>query len=104
MNSVVNFSKEYIQKVANIVRTRLTDASEEEITTLSYACILRLRQSGIKKLDPEDGLIKLAIRCFAKGNYGYDSDTDKYLKQFEALRTDLSLDSEYNSGEEYFGE
>lgn len=100
---VIELDRDYVQKVANIIRVKLTDASQSEIEDLAEACIFTLRHSGIKKLDPNDPLIRQAIRFYAKANYGYDDDKGEYQRKFEALRTDLALDSEYTSGEERFG-
>lgn len=93
---------ELLQKVMVSLRTSTTDAGlKSEVTDLILAAKADLKVNGIisDKFSATDGnmpLITLAIQLYVKGHWGYDNpDADRLLAQYEALKTELSMHSQY---------
>lgn len=93
---------ELLKKVMVSLRTSTTDAGlKGEITDLILAAKADLRVNGIisdefSATDDNTPLITLAIQLYVKGHWGYDNpDVDRLLAQYEALKTELSMHSQY---------
>ena len=73
-----------------------------EITDLIGAARADLLLGGIKaeKVDDEnDALIKRAIVCYIKAEFGLDNpDSEKYRTSYDMLKQHLMLSSEYIKG------
>lgn len=72
---------------------------DAEINDLISTAKADLKISGViesKINDAEDMLVKRAIIFYVKANFGLDnSESDKYSKSYEALKTHLCLSKEY---------
>lgn len=93
---------ELLKKVMVSLRTSTTDAGlKGEITDLITAAKADLKVNGIisdefSTANDNTPLITLAIQLYVKGHWGYDNpDADRLLAQYEALKTELSLHSQY---------
>lgn len=93
---------ELLKKVMVSLRTSTTDTGlKGEITDLILAAKADLKVNGVisdkfSATDENTPLITLAIQLYVKGHWGYDNpDADRLLAQYEALKTELSLHSQY---------
>ena len=72
---------------------------DAEITDLIGAAQADLLLGGIKAAkveDESDALIKRAIVCYVKAEFGLDNaDAEKYRNSYEMLKRHLQLSSEY---------
>ena len=77
---------------------RLTStAFDDEVTALIEACKIDLGLAGIKKINEDDALIKMAVTFYAKANFGYVQDGEKYQKTYDSLKISLCLAGVYNN-------
>lgn len=97
-----------LDKVKAALRVK-TPAFNGEIEGLIAACKADLRLVGIKVPEdaepPADGeppaagdpLIERAIILYAKANFGYSEDSEKYQKAYDLLKCSLCLAGDYNA-------
>ena len=80
-----------------------TSALDTEVNDIIESAKADLILSGILKskteedvIDGFDSLIKRAIILYVKANFGLDNtDSDKYQKAYDSLKTHLALSQEY---------
>lgn len=76
---------------------------DAELTDLIGAARADLLLGGIvasKVNDENDALIKRAIMCYVKAEFGLDNpDAEKYRNSYEMLKRHLMLSSEYTTEE-----
>lgn len=102
-----------LDKVKSALRVK-TSAFDEEITGLIAAAEADLRLVGVnvpeepKPTEPPaegelpsagDPLITRAIILYAKANFGFFDDNEKYRQAYDYLRCALSLAGDYNAVE-----
>ena len=91
-------SDSYLESVRLSVRNTST-AFDSEITDLINAARADLLLGGIKAAkveDESDALIKRAIVCYVKAEFGLDNpDAAKYRDSYEMLKRHLQLSNEY---------
>lgn len=90
-----------LETVKNALRVK-TGAFDGEVAGLIAACFADLRRMGIaapeddmpdiKKIDP---LILRAAILYAKANFGYSEDGERYQRAYDALVTSLCLAGDY---------
>jgi len=95
-----------LDKVKNALRVK-TAAFDDEIQDLIDACKADLRcVGGIFPGDPPaegkgaaggDPLITRAIVLYAKANFGYSEDSEKYRAAYDYLKCSLSLAGDYHA-------
>ncbi len=75
-----------------------SSAYDDEISSIIEACKLDLKLAGVTALDElnPDALIVRAITLYAKANFGFNSDSEKYQRSYDMLKTSLSLAGDYN--------
>lgn len=95
-----------LDKVKNALRVK-TAAFDDEIQDLIDACKADLRLVGVNV--PEDTpaaaslpsagdpLITRAIVLYAKANFGYSEDSEKYRAAYDYLKCSLSLAGDYHA-------
>ncbi len=95
---MANISKQFVYSVRQYTRTNHT-RFDDEITDLIGAARADLLLGGIKAAkveDESDALIKRAIVCYVKAEFGLDNpDAEKYRNSYETLKRHLQLSSEY---------
>ena len=95
---MANISKQLICEVRRYLRISHTHL-DAEITDLIGAAKADLLLGGInaaKVEDESDALIKRAIVCYVKAEFGLDNaDGDKYRESYGMLKRHLMLSSEY---------
>lgn len=93
-------------KVKNALRVK-TEAFDDEIQDLIDACKADLRLVGVnvpedtpaegKEATAGDPLITRAIVLYAKANFGYSEDSEKYRAAYDYLKCSLSLAGDYHA-------
>lgn len=94
-----------LDKVKNALRVK-TAAFDDEIQGLIDACKADLRLVGVNVLEdttPAEGetptagdpLIERAVILYAKANFGFNADSEKYQKAYDLLKCSLSLAGDY---------
>ena len=95
---MANISEQYVYSVRRYLRINHTHF-DAEITDLIGAAQADLLLGGIKAAkveDESDALIKRAIVCYVKAEFGLDNaDAEKYRNSYEMLKRHLQLSSEY---------
>lgn len=95
---MANISKKLIYDVRRYLRINHTHL-DAEITDLIGAAQADLLLGGIKAdkvRDEDDALIKRAIVCYVKSEFGLDNDdAEKYRNSYEMLKRHLQLSNEY---------
>ena len=95
-----------LDKVKNALRVK-TAAFDDEIQDLIDACKADLRLVGVnvpedtpaegKEAAAGDSLITRAIVHYAKANFGYSEDSEKYRAAYDYLKCSLSLAGDYHA-------
>ena len=95
-----------LDKVKNALRVK-TAAFDDEIQDLIDACKADLRLVGVnvpedtpaegKEAAAGDPLITRAIVLYAKANFGYSEDSEKYRAAYAYLKCSLSLAGDYHA-------
>ena len=96
-----------LEKVKAALRVK-NAAFDGEITGLIAACKADLRLAGIiipKEKPPAEGemptagdpLIERAVILYAKANFGYAEDSERYQKAYDLQKCSLSLAGDYNA-------
>lgn len=95
-----------LDKVKNALRVK-TAAFDDEIQDLIDACKADLRLVGVnvpedtpaegKEAAAGDLLITRAIVLYAKANFGYSEDSEKYRAAYDYLKCSLSLAGDYHA-------
>lgn len=95
-----------LDKVKNALRVK-TEAFDDEIQDLIDACKadLRLVDVNVPEDTPAEGkeatagdpLITRAIVLYAKANFGYSEDSEKYRAAYDYLKCSLSLAGDYHA-------
>lgn len=95
---MANTSKQLICEVRRYLRINHTHL-DAEITDLIGAARADLLLGGIKAdkvRDEDDALIRRAIVCYVKSEFGLDNDdAEKYRNSYEMLKRHLQLSNEY---------
>lgn len=95
---MASISEQFVYDVCRYLRISHTHF-DAEITDLIGAAQADLLLGGIKAAkveDESDALIKRAIVCYVKAEFGLDNaDAEKYRNSYEMLKRHLQLSSEY---------
>lgn len=94
-----------LDKVKNALRVK-TAAFDDEIQGLINACEADLRLVGVNVPEVKtpaagetptagDPLIERAVVLYAKANFGFNADSEKYQKAYDLLKCSLSLAGDY---------
>lgn len=89
LENTVGWIKDMIREKSSVADTEVRDLVE--------SCVLELKIAGVqgKLTDP---LYRQAVKLYAKAHFGYDSDSEKFLKAFQNLRDSMTLSGEYGGG------
>ncbi|EPR12494.1 head-tail connector protein [Ruminiclostridium papyrosolvens] len=74
-----------------------TDAFDDEINPLIEACKIDLKLAGVNVIEETDPLIKRAVILYAKANFGYSEDSEKYKIAYDMQKNSLALSQKYNT-------
>lgn len=81
------------------LRIKSTAFDASEIQPIIDACKADLKLSGVNKIEENDPLIRRAVVLYAKANFGYSEDSDKFMQAYTALKGSLALSGDYNGGD-----
>lgn len=99
---MANISQQFIHKMRGYVRVghNLHDGELIDLIEAARADLITLGGLKAEKVNDEsDALIKRAIGCYIKAEYGLDNpDAEKYRQSYEALKQHLMLSNEYKKG------
>jgi hypothetical protein len=82
-------------KVALRIKSSAFDTSE--ICPIISACKIDLELAGVNVIEDTDPLIQRAVVLYAKANFGYSEDSEKYQKAYDALKNSLALSGDYTA-------
>jgi len=74
-----------------------TNDLDDEVQNVIDSCLLDLKYSGIKNRDEVDPLINRAVIVYAKANFGFNEDSEKYQNAYNMIANKLALIAEYNT-------
>lgn len=83
-----------IDDVRTSLRTK-SNALDSEITDLIDACKLDLGMAGVEVIEETDTITKQAIKLYCKGSFGYDENSEKFMKAYESLKISMALCGDY---------
>ena len=95
---MANISKQFVYDVRRYLRISHThfDAEITDLIGAAQADLLLGGSKAAKVEDESDALIKRAIVCYVKAEFGLDNaDAEKYRNSYEMLKRHLQLSSEY---------
>ena len=71
-------------------------AADGDLQDVISACKADLKRVGVKKVEEDDVLIIQATKFYAKWQFNYEGEAERYQKAYEKLRDSLSLYGKYN--------
>lgn len=77
------------------LRVKSTAFDTAEITPIINACKIDLKLAGVNVIEDDDPLIERAVVLYAKANFGFSEDGEKYARAYEALKNSLALSGDY---------
>jgi hypothetical protein len=72
-----------------------TNAFDAELLALISACKADLEIAGITVTDNDDVLIQRAVVLYVKGYFGFNEESEKYIKAYEFHKTALAIAGDY---------
>lgn len=81
-----------------------TSTVDEEIKQVMEACLIDLKNGGVKVIDLDDAAIKQALKLFLKSQFGYDAEAERFGQSYEFLKKSLALSGDYNTEAETNGQ
>ena len=85
-----------LKKVKTALRI-LTTELDEELQDMIDACKLDLELTGIVNIDEADPLIIRAAILYAKANFGFSADVNKFQSAYDVLKCSLRLSENYRT-------
>jgi uncharacterized phage protein (predicted DNA packaging) len=89
-------------EMLSILKTNLrldTDIfDDDELQVLISACSKDLINAGVsatKAVDYEDALIQRAVILYAKANFGYEDNAERFERAYTAQKNSLALAGDY---------
>ena len=67
-----------------------------QIGVIIEAAKQRLRMIGVKAIDEDEPVTKIAIQLYAQGYLNYQGDGERYMQAFDSLAKALALCGDYN--------
>lgn len=74
-------------------------AFDSEISIIIESCKLDLQLAGVQKITETDPLIIRAVTLYAKANFGFQEDSEKFQRAYDMLKSSLCLAGDYNAME-----
>lgn len=82
-------------KVALRIKSAAFDIAE--IQPIIDACKIDLKLSGLNVIDETDPLLQRAVVLYAKGMFGYDDNSERYMQAYAMLKNSMALAGDYNT-------
>lgn len=74
-------------------------AFDSEITDLINASKIDLSIAGVEVVDETDAVTKQAIKLYCKASFGYDDNSEKFMKAYEGLKISMALCGDYKESD-----
>ena len=87
-----------IDDVKTNLRIKSTAFDTAEIQPIIDACKVDLKLSGVNVFKDGDPLLQRAIVLYAKANFGFSTDSERYQKAYDMLKNSMALSGDYNTG------
>lgn len=79
------------------LRIKSTAFDATEIQPIIDACKVDLKLSGVNVFKDGDPLLQRAIVLYAKANFGFSTDSERYQKAYDMLKNSMALSGDYNT-------
>jgi hypothetical protein len=79
------------------LRITSTAFDAAEIQPIIDACKTDLKLSGVNVINDSDPLTQRAVVLYAKANFGYSADSERYQKAYDMLKNSMALSGDYNT-------
>lgn len=94
MQDVTEISEEFLNELKRSLRVT-TEKADTEVKDLVEAAVQDMYITGVISKGETDPLSRQAIKLYCKGHYGYDENTERFIKSYESLRDSMALSGEY---------
>lgn len=84
-----------LDNIKNTLRVKSTAFDSAEISPIIAACKLDLGLAGVDIIVDTDPLIERAVVLYAKANFGFSADSEKYARAYEMLKNSLAMSGDY---------
>lgn len=85
---------EFVKKVKTACRVKAT-IFDDEVQDIIDECKADLSLAGVNKTDESDPLVRRAIIFYTKAHFGFNDDSERFIKAYEHLKCALSLAGDY---------
>lgn len=91
-------NEDVIEDILHALRVSPDNRVSDEVTALIMAASADLQRQGVDVVDYNDPMTRQAVKLYCKAHYGYDSDSEKFLRAYESLSLGMALLSDYDKG------
>jgi hypothetical protein len=86
-----------MDSVKKALRLTTNAFDDDELEPLILACKKDLKLAGVDIINDDDALVNRAAVLYAKANFGYDEDGERYRRSYEALKNSMALSGDYTN-------
>jgi len=86
-----------IDDVKVALRVKSTAFDSAEIQPIIDACKIDLKLSGLNVIEETDPLLQRAVVLYAKGMFGYDANSERFMQAYTMLKNSMALSGDYNT-------
>lgn len=84
-----------LDQVKLALRIKSTAFDADEIQPIIDACKIDLKLSGVNKIEEDDPLTQRAVILYAKAQFGYSEDGERFMRAYSALKDSMALSGDY---------
>ena len=88
---------ELFDRVKMALRMKNNAFDDDEIQPIIDACKIDLKLSGLKRIEDGDALIQRAVILYAKANFGFSADSERFSQAYAMLKDSMALAGDYNT-------
>lgn len=86
-----------IEEVRLSLRLKTDKFDEGELLPIISAAKKMLTLAGVEVISEEDALVRRAVVLYAKSEFGYDDNAEKFMEAFNALKDSMALSGDYKA-------
>ena len=86
-----------VDQIRMALRNKNKVFDELEIMPIIKACKIDLSMAGVVYINEEDPMFIRAATLYAKANFGFFEDSEKYDRAYEKLKHSMALSSDYGT-------
>lgn len=87
-----------LDQVKLALRIKSTAFDTDEIQPIIDACKIDLRLSGVNVIEENDPLTQRAVILYAKAQFGYSEDSERFMRAYSSLKDAMALSGDYGDG------